>query len=156
MTKRITHASGVEASERSMSMSVERVQAEKSLGAFRISRRDFLKIGGAGLVGASLFGVAGCGGGGGGQQGGGGGGGGGNTITVGYDQEPEVLNRMHASGTALATTSTTSGIQQFPIQIMPDFTYAPLLMGYAVPGPLLHPGLGALHLRPRPGQAAGG
>ena len=38
-----------------------------------ISRRDFLKLTGAGLAGASLLGVAGCGGGGGGDQGGGGG-----------------------------------------------------------------------------------
>ena len=35
-----------------------------------LSRRDFLKIGGAGLAGATLLGAAGCGGGGG-QQGGG-------------------------------------------------------------------------------------
>jgi peptide/nickel transport system substrate-binding protein len=111
-----------------MSMSPERVQPEKPLGAVRISRRDFLKISGAGLVGASLLGVAGCGGdGGGGGQQGGGGGGGGDTITVGYDQEPEILNRMHVSGTALSTTSTTAGIMEFPIQIMPDLTYAPLL-----------------------------
>ncbi len=37
----------------------------------RISRRDFLKVGGAGLAGATLLGVAGCGGGGGGQGSGG-------------------------------------------------------------------------------------
>ncbi|MDP8951516.1 MAG: twin-arginine translocation signal domain-containing protein, partial [Actinomycetota bacterium] len=36
----------------------------------RVSRRDFLKLGGAGLVGAALPGLVGCGGGGG--QGGGG------------------------------------------------------------------------------------
>src|ERR671917_1691556 len=47
-----------------------------------INRRDFLKLGGAGLAGATLLGVAGCGGGeqvGGGGSGGGGGGGG--TLT---------------------------------------------------------------------------
>ena len=38
------------------------------LRARRFSRRDFLKVGGAGIAGASLLGVAGCGGG---QQGGG-------------------------------------------------------------------------------------
>ena len=38
-----------------------------------INRRDFLKLGGAGLAGATLLGVAGCGG----EQVGGGGGGGG-------------------------------------------------------------------------------
>jgi multiple sugar transport system substrate-binding protein len=35
----------------------------------RISRRDFLKVGGAGLAGAALLGSAGCGGGGGGESG---------------------------------------------------------------------------------------
>jgi oligopeptide transport system substrate-binding protein len=52
-------------------------------GALRISRRDFLKIGGTGLAGAALLGTAGCGvfeqGG---QQGGNGGGGGSKAITV--------------------------------------------------------------------------
>ena len=35
----------------------------------RMSRRDFLKIGGTGLAGAALLGTAGCGGGGGGDSG---------------------------------------------------------------------------------------
>lgn len=50
-------------------------------GVTRVSRRDFLKMSGAGLAGAALLGTAGCGSvfqGGGGQ----GGGGGGNTITI--------------------------------------------------------------------------
>jgi oligopeptide transport system substrate-binding protein len=52
-------------------------------GAIRISRRDFLKVGGTGLAGAALLGTAGCGvfQQGGGQQGGGGGGGD-NTIAL--------------------------------------------------------------------------
>lgn len=41
----------------------------ESLGR-KLSRRDFLKVGGAGLAGATLLGVAGCGGGGGSQSGG--------------------------------------------------------------------------------------
>ncbi len=53
------------------------------LGAVGISRRDFLKMGGAGLAGAALLGTAGCGSVFGGGQGGGNGGGGGNEpITV--------------------------------------------------------------------------
>lgn len=57
-------------------MKIERVRTEGASGAIRVSRRDFLKIGGTGLVGAALLGTAGCGvfqqqGG---QQGGGGGG----------------------------------------------------------------------------------
>jgi oligopeptide transport system substrate-binding protein len=52
-------------------------------GATRITRKDFLKIGGTGLAGATLLGTAGCGSIFGGQQGGtGGGGGGGKSITV--------------------------------------------------------------------------
>ena len=50
-------------------------------GALRVSRRDFLKMGGTGLAGAVLLGTAGCGVFEGGQQGGGGGTGG-KSITV--------------------------------------------------------------------------
>lgn len=100
---------------------------ERPMSPAGLTRRDFLKISGAGLAGAALLGVAGCGGGGGGQQGGGGGGGDTDTLIVGYDQEPEVLNRLTPSGTALSTTSTTAGIMQFPIRIMPDLSYEPLL-----------------------------
>ena len=39
------------------------------LAGRRMSRRDFLKVGGAGLAGAALLGTAGCGGGGGGDSG---------------------------------------------------------------------------------------
>ena len=57
-------------------MRIERVRTEEPSGAIRISRRDFLKIGGAGIAGAALLGTAGCGvfEQGGGEQGGGGGG----------------------------------------------------------------------------------
>ena len=50
----------------------------RSRAAFRssLSRRDFLKLGGAGLAGAALLGLSGCGSGGGGDQGSGTGGGG--------------------------------------------------------------------------------
>src|SRR3712207_3638092 len=57
-------------------MRIRSARVERSSGAIRISRRDFLKIGGTGLAGAALLGTAGCGvfQQGGGQQGGGGGG----------------------------------------------------------------------------------
>jgi putative spermidine/putrescine transport system substrate-binding protein len=45
-----------------------------------LSRREFLKLGGAGLAGAALLGAAGCGGGGGSGSGGGGGGSGGGGL----------------------------------------------------------------------------
>ena len=48
----------------------------------RLSRRDFLKVGGTGLAGAALLGTTGCGSLFGGGQGNGGGGGGGNSITI--------------------------------------------------------------------------
>ncbi len=96
-------------------------------GAGRMTRRNFLKVSGAGLAGAALFGVAGCGGG---QEQGGQGPvsrPSGNRLIVGYDQEPGVLNRFLASGTALSTTSTTAGILEPVLNITPDLGYAPLL-----------------------------
>jgi len=47
-------------------LSTRKDRPERS-GAVRITRRNFLKLGGAGLAGAALLGVAGCGGGQGGQ-----------------------------------------------------------------------------------------
>ncbi|HEU4493572.1 MAG TPA: ABC transporter substrate-binding protein, partial [Rubrobacteraceae bacterium] len=50
--------------------------------SIHISRRDFLRLSGAGLAGATLLGIAGCGGGGTIQGGGGGGGGAGSDTFV--------------------------------------------------------------------------
>ena len=62
-------------------MAIRRVGSMESLVGGRISRKDFLRIGGTGLVGAALLGTAGCGSVfGGGQNSGGGGGNG--TITI--------------------------------------------------------------------------
>jgi oligopeptide transport system substrate-binding protein len=73
--------------EKGDSMRIERVRMEEPAGAIRISRRDFLKLGGAGLAGATLLGtVPGCGvfsqGG---QQGGGGAGDKTFTLDLGAD-----------------------------------------------------------------------
>jgi peptide/nickel transport system substrate-binding protein len=89
-----------------------------------MSRRGFLKIGGAGLAGAALLGVAGCGGGGGGQQGDSGGG---NTLTVALDQEPAILNQFIVGGDLAATNNIAIGIVESPLQIMPDLSLEPLL-----------------------------
>jgi len=62
----------------------------------QISRRDFLKLSGAGLSGAVLLGVAGCGGGGE-IQGGQGGAGGGNVFTWGQGSEPVALDPIHVT-----------------------------------------------------------
>ena len=69
-----------------------------------MNRRDFLKLGGAGLAGATLLGVAGCGGG---EQvgGGGGGGGGGGTFTYGRGADSVTLDPVHATdGESFAVT----------------------------------------------------
>src|ERR671920_975131 len=105
-------------------MSVERDRPERP-GTIQISRRNFLRIGGAGLAGAALLGVAGCGGGGG-QQGGGGGGGG-NTLTVGYYQEPAILNSFIVGGDLAATADMVAGIQEAPIVSLPDLSFGPQL-----------------------------
>ena len=100
-----------------------RTQTERSPRAIRISRRDFLKISGAGLVGASLLGVAGCGsGGGGGQQGGGG-----NSIVTALDQEPAILNPLLSEGQLQVTYDAVAGILEAPMTIQPDLSYQPRL-----------------------------
>lgn len=103
------------------------IQSEDRVGVVGMTRRDFLKISGAGLVGAALLGVAGCGGGGGGGNSGNGGGGGGNTLTVGYDQEPAILNQFIVGGDLAATNDMVAGIQQSPLMIMPDLSLKPQL-----------------------------
>ena len=72
-------------------MAMRRVRPSKVLVGTQLSRRDFLKISGTGLAGASLLGTAGCGsifGG----QGGGGGGSGSKVLTVNLATEIDDLN----------------------------------------------------------------
>jgi oligopeptide transport system substrate-binding protein len=74
-------------------------------GATRITRKDFLKIGGTGLAGATLLGTAGCGGIFGGEQGGtGGGGGGSKAISLNLQ---ETIRDLDSTTT---TDSVSSGI----------------------------------------------
>lgn len=73
--------------------------------------------------------AAGCGGDGGGQQGEGDGGGGGDSanLTVGYDQEPDILNGFIVGGDLAATADMTQGILDKPYEIQPDLSIAPQL-----------------------------
>lgn len=111
-----------------MSDKKARSEMERPSGAAGLTRRDFLKISGAGLAGAALLGVAGCGGGGGGgQQGGGGGGGGGKSLIVALDQEPAILNQFIVGGDLAATNNIATAIVESPMQIMPDLSVKPQL-----------------------------
>ena len=114
--------------ERSVYVDAERIrtETERSQGVIRISRRDFLKIGGAGLLGTSLLGVAGCGSGGS-QAGGGAGGAASDTVIVGYYEEPAILNSFISGGELAATTDVTAPIQQSPLVVLPDLSLAPQL-----------------------------
>ena len=75
--------------------------------------------------------AAGCGGGdGGGQEGEGGNGGGGGdsaNLTVGIDQEPDILNGFIVGGDLAVTADTTQGILDKPYELQPDLTIAPQL-----------------------------
>src|SRR5215208_2397937 len=79
-------------------------------GATRITRRDFLKIGGTGLAGATLLGTAGCGSLFGGEQGGtGGGGGGSKAIAINLGDNVRDLD---------STTTTDSASTQILDNVM--------------------------------------
>src|SRR3712207_9419022 len=92
-------------------MRIQSARMERSSGAVRISRRDFLKIGGTGLAGAALLGTAGCGvfQQGEGQQGGGGGGGGSKSIAVNLGDNVRDLD---------STTTTDSASTQILDNVM--------------------------------------
>ena len=77
-----------------MTMKKARPMMSRPLDLARLTRRDFLKMGGTGLAGAALLGTAGCGSIFGGGQGGGNGGGGGgdNSITINLGDAIRDLN----------------------------------------------------------------
>ena len=118
-------------------MNSEKASPEKvQPGAVGITRRNFLKVGGTGLAGAVVLGVAGCGGGGnqgvtsggsGGTGGSGSGGGGKNDLQVGYDQEPSILNGYIVGGDLAATGDMIAGVLESPLQIKPDLSFTPQL-----------------------------
>ena len=106
-------------------MATGRAGARKRLVGAGFSRRDFLKMGGASLAGATLLGVVSCGSDSG-QQGGGGNGNSKNLV-VALDQEPAILNQFIVGGDLAATNNISTAIIESPLQIMPDLTVKPQL-----------------------------
>ena len=107
-------------------MSAERDRPE-GFGTNQISRRNFPKISGAGLAGTALLG------------------GGwlwrrpargrrrrrwwwwGQHLTVGYFEEPAILNSFIVGGDLAATGDVTAGILQAPLVPLPDLSFGPQL-----------------------------
>jgi oligopeptide transport system substrate-binding protein len=87
-------------------MATRRVRPGKGLVGTQISRRDFLKISGTGLAGATLLGTAGCGVFSGGGGGGGGGGGSSKSIVINLEDTVKDLD------SATTTDSVSSEILQ--------------------------------------------
>ncbi|MEJ7819953.1 MAG: ABC transporter substrate-binding protein [Rubrobacteraceae bacterium] len=103
-------------------------------GVGEISRRDFLRISGAGLTGAALLGVAGCGGGGtisGGE--GGGGGGGGNTFVFGRGADSVTLDPIHVTDTE--SSKVTRQIFDGLLDFAPESTDVAPALATEVPEP---------------------
>jgi oligopeptide transport system substrate-binding protein len=82
-------------------MALRRVRPGRSLVGTQISRRDFLKIGGTGLAGATLLGTAGCGVF---SGSGGGGGGGGSSKSIAINLEQTVKDLDSATTTDSVST----------------------------------------------------
>jgi len=103
-------------------------------GIRTLSRRDFLKLSGAGLTGAALLGVAGCGGGGtinGGQ--GGSGGGGGNTFVFGRGADSVTLDPPHTTDTE--SSKVTRQIFDGLLDFAPETTDVAPALATEVPKP---------------------
>src|SRR5215211_2375871 len=81
-------------------MVTRRLRPSKVLAGTQISRRDFLKISGTGLAGATLLGTAGCGV----FSGGGGGGGGGSSKSIAINLEQTVKDLDSATTTDAVST----------------------------------------------------
>jgi oligopeptide transport system substrate-binding protein len=89
-------------------MAIRRIRSGKVLVGTQISRRDFLKISGTGLAGATLLGTAGCGvfsG-----SGGGGGGGGGSSKSVAINLEQTVKDLDSAQTTDSVSTEILQNV----------------------------------------------
>src|SRR5215212_4772031 len=87
-------------------MAIRRIRPVKRLVGTQLSRRDFLKISGTGLVGATLLGTAGCGV----FSGGGGGGGGGSSKSIAINLEDTVKDLDSATTTDQTSTEILTNV----------------------------------------------
>jgi oligopeptide transport system substrate-binding protein len=106
--------------EKEARMAVGRNGAWKPLVGAGFSRRDFLKMGGASLAGATLLGTAGCGSIFGGGQSGGGGGGGAGSSTLGIRLTSEVPDLNSSTGTDTVTFDVVTNVMEGLYRLSPD------------------------------------
>jgi oligopeptide transport system substrate-binding protein len=98
-------------------MATRRVRPGKELGGTQISRRDFLKISGTGLAGATLLGTAGCGVF---SDSGGGGGGGGSSKSVAINLEQTVKDLDSATTTDSVSTEILQNVMSGLYRLDPN------------------------------------
>src|SRR5215207_2643965 len=97
-------------------MAIRRGRPGKGLVGTQISRRDFLKISGTGLAGATLLGTAGCGV----FSGGGGGGGGGSSKSVAINLEQTVKDLDSAQTTDSVSTEILQNVMSGLYRLDPN------------------------------------
>src|SRR5215211_6629202 len=98
-------------------MAIRRIRPGKGLGGTQISRRDFLKISGTGLAGATLLGTAGCGVF---SGSGGGGGGGGSSKSVAINLEQTVKDLDSAQTTDSVSTEILQNVMSGLYRLDPN------------------------------------
>ncbi len=98
-------------------MAIRRIRPGKGLGGTQISRRDFLKISGTGLAGATLLGTAGCGVF---SGSGGGGGGGGSSKSIAINLEQTVKDLDSAQTTDSVSTEILQNVMSGLYRLDPN------------------------------------
>src|SRR5215210_9213434 len=98
-------------------MAIRRSRPGNGLVGTQISRRDFLKIGGAGFAGVTLLGTAGCGVF---SGGGGGGGGGGSSKSIAINLEQTVKDLDSAETTDSVSTEILQNVMSGLYKLDPN------------------------------------
>ncbi len=101
-------------------MAIRRDRVAEAIVGGRLSRRDFLKMGGAGLAGATLLGTAGCGNVFGGGQTGGGGGGGAGSSTLNINLGAEVPDLDSVTTTDSVSFNVLTNLMEGLYRLDPD------------------------------------